>query len=113
MIANRIANLKEGRPSKTRPIEPVSQAEAAEMMNVSLASVKRARQVIESGDQKRSQAEADLKAKVELCPKAGQKSKRGRPNKTASIEANPQRIADLIGLDAPRCGQIATMVAIC
>ena len=39
MVAARVANLEEGRPAKTAPIDAVSQHEAADMLNVSRPSV--------------------------------------------------------------------------
>jgi hypothetical protein len=50
MVAAKIATMAEGRPSETRPIGLVSQDNAAEMLNVSTRSVKRAKAVQESGD---------------------------------------------------------------
>jgi hypothetical protein len=51
MVAKKLANMPEGRPSNTVAIETVSisQERAAEMMGVSVASVKRASSVIERG----------------------------------------------------------------
>ena len=49
MSAARIANLGEGRPSKTASIEAVSQPEAAEIMRVSRPSVQRATRVLADG----------------------------------------------------------------
>lgn len=51
MVAKKLANMPEGRPTKTVAIETVfiSQERAAEMMGVSVASVKRASSVIEHG----------------------------------------------------------------
>lgn len=47
MVAAKIANLAEGRPSKTTgAVAPVSQAKAGEQLDVSRDSVKRARKVI-------------------------------------------------------------------
>ena len=42
MVAGRLANLEEGRPEKTAQICAVSQSDAAELMGVSVPSVKRA-----------------------------------------------------------------------
>ena len=50
MVAAKLATMVEGRPSETRPIGLVSQDNAAEMLNVSTRSVKRAKAVQESGD---------------------------------------------------------------
>lgn len=44
-VANKIANLKPGRPKETGAIAPVTQAKAAQQLAVSPDSVKRARQV--------------------------------------------------------------------
>jgi len=49
MIAARLATLAEGRPKKTSPIGEVSQADAAELLNVGKRSVERARYVQEHG----------------------------------------------------------------
>lgn len=49
MIAARLATQSEGRPTKTASIEAVSQTEAAQMLNVSRASVQRAHEVLERG----------------------------------------------------------------
>jgi hypothetical protein len=50
MIASKLANLGEGRPSKTAQIYAVSQSEAAELLNVSRASVQSAAKVYESAE---------------------------------------------------------------
>jgi glycine cleavage system H lipoate-binding protein len=50
MVAAKIANMSEGRHSATRSIDLVAQDAAAEMLNVSVPSVKRAKKVQESGD---------------------------------------------------------------
>jgi ParB/Sulfiredoxin domain len=42
MVADKIANLKEGRPSSTAPIGAVSQSQAAKTMNVGRSSVQNA-----------------------------------------------------------------------
>lgn len=47
MAAARLANLGEGRPSKTASIEAVSQKVAAKLVNVSRASVQRAARVLD------------------------------------------------------------------
>jgi hypothetical protein len=52
LVAARMANLKEGRPAKTRSQDLVSQAEAAKVMGISVESVKRADKVLKSGDKK-------------------------------------------------------------
>lgn len=49
MIASRLANRKEGRPSKTPSKDGVSTAQAAKLLNVSTASVERAKAVHKSG----------------------------------------------------------------
>ncbi len=49
MVAGRLATMEEGRPSKTGSIDLVSQPAAAKLLNVSVPSVKRAREVIEKG----------------------------------------------------------------
>jgi ParB family transcriptional regulator, chromosome partitioning protein len=49
MVAARIANLGEGRPSNPASIEAVSQAEAASLLNVSRSGVQRAREVLNEG----------------------------------------------------------------
>ena len=49
MAAARLANLGEGRPSKTASIEAVPQTKAAELVNVSRASVQRAKKVLANG----------------------------------------------------------------
>jgi hypothetical protein len=48
MIAARLANLDEGRPSKTTAIAGASQGEAAELCNVSVDSIGRAKKVLNS-----------------------------------------------------------------
>jgi len=48
MIAARLANLDEGRPLKTTAIAGVSQGEAAELCNVSVDSIGRAKKVLNS-----------------------------------------------------------------
>ncbi len=49
MVAARLADMGEGRPSKTSPIGEVSQGKAAELLNVGKRSVERAREVQEHG----------------------------------------------------------------
>lgn len=49
MVAANIANLDEGRPKNNASIEAVSQADAAEMLNVSRSGVQRAAKVKEYG----------------------------------------------------------------
>ena len=49
MIAARLANMAEGRPTENRSIDLVSQSEAADMLNVSVPSTKRARAVQANG----------------------------------------------------------------
>jgi hypothetical protein len=48
MMAARLANLDEGRPSKTPAIAGVSQGEATELCNVSVDSIGRAKKVLNS-----------------------------------------------------------------
>lgn len=43
MVAAKLANLQDGRPSRTTSIEAVSKNKAAELLNVSERSVERAR----------------------------------------------------------------------
>jgi N6-adenosine-specific RNA methylase IME4 len=50
MVAARIADMKEGRPSETAPIGTVSQEDAGQKLNVSRRSVGRAKKVLNSGD---------------------------------------------------------------
>lgn len=52
LIAAKIANMKQGRPenSSIELITPVSQAKAAEMMNVGVATLKRAKAILEADD---------------------------------------------------------------
>lgn len=47
--ADKLVNLKPGRPAKTGSIEPVSASRAADLLNVGRETVKRARQVRERG----------------------------------------------------------------
>lgn len=49
MVAAKIANLGEGRPTKTADISAVSQSDAAEMLNVSRGSVQNAATVRDRG----------------------------------------------------------------
>jgi hypothetical protein len=49
MVGAKLASLGEGRPKITSSIELVSQMAAAEMLNISVASIKRAKTVIENG----------------------------------------------------------------
>ena len=56
MIAARLANAPEGRPSETSSIDLVSQPRAAQLLNVSTPSVKRARVVLERGTPEQVQA---------------------------------------------------------
>lgn len=49
MVAARLANMGEGRPSGTGSIDLVSQSEAADLLNVSVPSIKRARAVQSDG----------------------------------------------------------------
>src|SRR3954470_3724888 len=49
MIAAKLANLREGRPSETASIEAVSQRTAADMLKVGRASVQRAKTVRDLG----------------------------------------------------------------
>jgi len=46
LVAARIANLKEGRPSETASIDAVSQSQAGQLLNVSRESVQRAAKVL-------------------------------------------------------------------
>lgn len=50
MIAARLADLPRGRPKENGSIDPFSQAKAAAVLNVSVPSIKRAHQVLISGD---------------------------------------------------------------
>lgn len=50
MVAAKLANMSEGRPDKTASIEAVSQADAADLLNVSRSAVQRARVVYTNGD---------------------------------------------------------------
>ncbi len=52
MVAAKIATMSEGRPAETRSIDLVSQDDAAGLLNVSVPSVKRAKKVQESGNEK-------------------------------------------------------------
>ncbi len=58
MVAAKMADMRRGRPKKNPSIEGISQAKAAEKLNVGIASVERAKEAIKSGDQ-------DLVAQVE------------------------------------------------
>jgi hypothetical protein len=49
MVADKIANLREGRPSLTAGIQAVSQTQAAKTMNVSRDSVQKAHVVRTKG----------------------------------------------------------------
>lgn len=49
MVAAKLANMGKGRPGENRSIDPFSQPMAAELLNVSVPSVKRAKQVQEQG----------------------------------------------------------------
>jgi len=49
MIAARLANMQQGRPETNGSIDPFTQPEAAELLNVSVPSVKRAKIVTEHG----------------------------------------------------------------
>ena len=50
MAGGRLANLKKGRHPANGPIDPFSNEDAAEALNVSPRSVKRARVILDSGD---------------------------------------------------------------
>ena len=51
MVASRLANMSEGRPSKTAEISAVSQPAAAQMLNVSRESVQFAKKVLDQGSE--------------------------------------------------------------
>ncbi len=51
-VADKLTTLKKGRPLNTSKDVFTTQPQAAELLNVSLASVQRARKVRESGDEK-------------------------------------------------------------
>ncbi len=51
-VADKLTTLKHGQRSDTSKDVSVTQPQAAELLNVSLASVQRARKVRESGDEK-------------------------------------------------------------
>ena len=51
-VADKLTTLKKGRPLNTSKDVFTTQPQAAELLNVSLASVQRARKVRESGDKK-------------------------------------------------------------
>ncbi len=57
MVAAKIANLGEGRPDKTASIDAVSQIKAAQLLNVSRASVQRAKEVIRKAPEKVKEVE--------------------------------------------------------
>ena len=65
MIAGRLANMKHGEKKTDRSIDPsVSQPEAAELMNVSIPTVKRAKQVLKSENEELIQAVDEGKISV-------------------------------------------------
>jgi N6-adenosine-specific RNA methylase IME4 len=79
MVAAKLATLGEGRPSKTSSIELVSQDTASTMLNVGVASIKRARTVLEKGTDELKHAveqghiAVSLAAKAAELPKAQQR----------------------------------------
>lgn len=82
MVAAKLAQLGEGRPSKTAPIGAVSQDAAGEMLNVGRRTVQRARDVIddavpelasavERGDVSGSAAADVARQQLDLPPRPG------------------------------------------
>jgi ParB-like chromosome segregation protein Spo0J len=51
MVAAKLANMTVGRPKENARIQAITQADAADLMNVSRFSVQAARSVLDSGDQ--------------------------------------------------------------
>lgn len=110
-VAAKVANLKEGRPSaETSAIAPVSQGQAAELLNVSRDSVKRAKHAIDKGApevvaaMERGEIAASAAAKlVDAVPDKKQQAAIVKQGKQAVVEA--VKPAAKKTLDTPRKGE--------
>ncbi len=97
MVAAKLATMTEGRPTETRSIDLVSQDAAAEMLNVSVPSVKRAKKVQESGD-------ASLIADVE----SGKVTVSAAAQHVAAVQRYPECGEAFERLSAPK-GVVSTL----
>lgn len=88
MVANKIANLSNGQRKSAASIEAagptVSQADAAEMMNVSRSSVQRAKTVQDHGTAELKQAVADGTVSLDDAAKV---AKQPEPKQRAAVDA--------------------------
>jgi ParB-like chromosome segregation protein Spo0J len=75
LIAARVANLAEGRPSKTAQIQAVSQDKAAEMFNISRTSVQHAATVVRRGVPPLVEAVEAGKLKVSAAARIARKTR--------------------------------------
>jgi hypothetical protein len=76
MVAASLANLGRGRPGKNGPIGPISQEEAAQLLNVGVRSVKRAAKIKREAPAPVAEAVAGERAP----PSAPARSKTGSKN---------------------------------
>lgn len=92
MVAAKLANLKEGRPSETAQIYAVSQSDAADRLNVSRSSVQTAKAVIEKGEPElieaveRGDIPVSVAAKVASLPEEIQHEIIGSDDRRAAIK---------------------------
>ena len=85
MVAARIANLDEGRPRGTASIEAVPQPRAAAMLNVSRASVQRAREVLERGTPELIAAVEEAQIPVSSAARVAQMNPAGQRRVVARV----------------------------
>ena len=96
MVAARVENMKEGRPSKTDPIGSVSRVKAAQMLNVGRTTVQRAKAVLEKGTKNLIKAVEDGKIAVSVAAKLAD-----LPAKTqAAAVADPEKAAHVAKSEA-------------
>lgn len=94
MVAAKLATLGQGRPELNSPIGLFTQPEAAELLNVGLNSVKRARTVLEDGAPElieaveRGEIAVSAAAKLAKPPKAAKTNPAGKaPRRIIEVEA--------------------------
>lgn len=95
MIAARLANAGEGRPSVTASIDAVTQPEAAKLLNVSRPSVQRARVVLNDGTPELIAAVDAGKVTVSKAAKHAKAAKELQALKAAPVELPPSCIIEV------------------
>jgi ParB-like chromosome segregation protein Spo0J len=106
LVAANLASLKQGARTDLGPIGPMSQAEAAKLMNVGVRSVKRAKVVKDSGDEETikavekgemsvSAAEKKLRQKAPPKSKAPPKPK-AKPKLTVVQDSRPPHLTQFV-----------------